>query len=225
MQEPAKTTRPHDEPALPKRFKPTELSLDYAREYEQTRFHRRARSRRVDRWEKALVRKAHAAVGDDSHVLDVPCGSGRLTPIFANVRQLTLADRSPSMLQACRERVGDRAGVTFVETDICALPLPSDSVDLVLCMRLFHHFPDDAIRSAALAELARVSRRFVAMTFYNQRCLRFLRRKLLGRKFRGQYTTFSRIRELAATHGLTPAWRRPIVNVLGQQTFVMFRKA
>jgi SAM-dependent methyltransferase len=45
------------------------------------------------------------------------------------------------------------------------LPLPDASVDTAVCHRLIHHLPDAADRARVLAELARVARRSVVLSF------------------------------------------------------------
>jgi ubiquinone/menaquinone biosynthesis C-methylase UbiE len=47
------------------------------------------------------------------------------------------------------------------------IPLPDDAVDIVLCARLLHHFPDARPRLDILAELARVARYGVIISFFD----------------------------------------------------------
>ena len=64
--------------------------------------------------------------------------------------------------------------------------------DLCFCMRLFHHMDNDQLRLNALRELSRVSRKFVALSFYNHN-LRFYRKKMLGKKIRGNFITYNHL--------------------------------
>jgi ubiquinone/menaquinone biosynthesis C-methylase UbiE len=199
-------------------------SIDEARHYEEHRFQRRGRTRRLDRWEKRIAQRMFDLAGQESHIVDVPCGPGRFVPVFGGARKLTLADLSPHAVEVCRERTRGMPHVEVFESDVRSLPLEAASADLCFCMRLFHHFRDDDARRAALRELARVSKRYVVVSFYNARSLRFLRRRLLRRKIRGNYVSFAHLAALAREVGLEPMWRFPKVNLIEQQCVAVFTK-
>jgi len=92
----------------------------------------------------------------DSHrLLDVGCGSGqfavKVAPVVAHV---TGVDLTPAMLDEAR-RHADAAGVTNIcwkLGDSAALPVASDSFDVVVSRSMFHHAADPA---ATLAEMRR----------------------------------------------------------------------
>ncbi len=193
------------------------------KQYDQTRF-RSARMRRLDAREKAFARLAFDLVGPQAAILDVPCGNGRFFDIFSQSRQLTMADYSENMLKACREKHNPGKNVQLIRSDIAALPLPDGSVDLAFCMRLFHHMTTDAMRSAALRELARVSRKYVALSFYNCRSFRYCRKKLFGRKIAHGYITAGHLTALAREAGLSLVHRVPKVNLVEQQCMMIFEK-
>lgn len=68
---------------------------------------------------------------------------------------LIASDVSPTILKLARARVADQ--VTLVAADVRRLPFLDDSLDVVTCSLMLHHFdPDDAV--AALREMRRVSR-------------------------------------------------------------------
>jgi len=211
--------------ATEKDFNAQGYTLDDARHYTERRFTRDARMRRLDAFERRFARDLLARIGSDAHVVDIPCGSGRFAEIFAAGGRVTLIDLLPEMLQAARETVGTRDGVAFVEGDIRSIPLPDGAADLCFCMRLFHHFRGDPIRTEALEELARVSRRFVALSFYNQSSTRYYWRSLLRKKIRGGYITLAHLSELARAAGLRFVERRPRVNLREQQCLVLFEKS
>jgi ubiquinone/menaquinone biosynthesis C-methylase UbiE len=202
-----------------------QATIEQARDYEKRRFTRRPRMRKLDRYEKAFAQHLLDMVGGDSHILDVPCGNGRFYDIFADARKLTMADYSENMLAAARERIKNTKNVEFVRADISSLPLPDNCAELCFCMRLFHHMKDDQIKLTAFKELSRISNKYVAMSFYNKGCLRFYRRKLLGKKIRGNYVTFAHVVELASQAGLKFVKRIPRVNTIEQQSLVIFEKA
>ena len=141
-----------------------EITLESARGYEQRRFAGKRRGRRLDRLEKDFAAHLFQRIGPGACVLDIPCGNGRFFPIFSNAKQLTMADYSPHMLQACQERFGKPEQVTYIQADISSIPLSDRCVDLCFCMRLFHHMKNDEVRSSALRELTRV-KKYVALSF------------------------------------------------------------
>jgi len=146
-----------------------------AREYEARRFrslHARGDTQRF--W-----RAIEAGLGDDlgtvSSVLDAPGGTGRFAPFVARAgRRLVLADLSCAMLAEARA-----TGAPRVCADALALPFADASFDLVLCMRFFFHVPRE-LQPRVLAELARVSRRFVAVDVRHNRAWSAWARVLRG---------------------------------------------
>ena len=198
------------------------VTIEQAKTYEKKRFSRRYRTRRLNRFEKTFALQMVEMLGDDVHIVDIPCGNGRFFDIFGNAKKLTMVDYSENMLAAAKEKIGDAKNVEFVRADISNLPLPDNCAELCFCMRLFHHMEDDHIRLTALKELARISRKYVAMSFYNKDCLRFYRRKLLGKKIRGSYVTFAHIVKLASQAGLKFVKRFPRVNTIEPQCLVIF---
>jgi len=187
------------------------------------------KERRRDKWlesfDREFARKVFDLVGSDSHIVDIPCGNGRFFGIFSKAKKLTMADYSMNMLKACEERFGEPANVRLIQADVASLPLLDNSADLCFCMRLFHHMKTDDVRLNALRELARVSRKYVALSFYNSNAWRFYRKKILGKKFRGNYITFGHMIALAKQAGLECVKRFPKVNLIEEQCLVIFRKA
>ena len=200
-------------------------TIDRAKDYEGKRFGTRFRTRRLDKIEKVFARRLFDMAGSNSHILDIPCGSGRFFNVFSKAEKLTMADYSANMLKVCEEKFGISENVRLIQADISTIPLPDGSADLCFCMRLFHPMTNDHVRLNALKELARVSSKYVALSFYNIRCLRFYRRKLLSRKIRGNYITFDHITKLAKQAGLVPVERFPKMNLVEQQCMVIFKKA
>jgi ubiquinone/menaquinone biosynthesis C-methylase UbiE len=201
------------------------VTIDKAKNYEKKRFTRRYRTRRLNRFEKAFALRVVEMLGDDAHIVDVPCGNGRFLDIFSEARKLTMVDYSENMLAAAKEKLGDAKNVEFLRADISNLPLLANCAELCFCMRLFHHMKDDEIKLAAFKELSRISNKYVAMSFYNKSCLRFYWRKLLRKKIRGNYVTLTHIVELASQAGLKLVKRFPCVNTIEQQCLVIFEKA
>ena len=201
-----------------------DVTIEKARDYERKRFTLRRRMKRLNRFENAFAQRLFDMVGSGAHIVDIPCGNGRFFHIFSKAKKLSMADCSTNMLKAAEERLGTSENVNLLQADISAIPLNDGSADLCFCMRLFHHMKNDEVRLAALKELARVSKKYVALSFYNKNCLRYYWRKTLGKKIRGNYITFAHIVFLANRVGLVPAERFPKLNLFEQQCLVLFQK-
>jgi ubiquinone/menaquinone biosynthesis C-methylase UbiE len=81
---------------------------------------------------------------------------------------VTCVDVSAPMLEMAGAALRDpvREGrVTFARASVGSLPFPDASFDAAVCWRLLHHLTDRSLRHRALAELRRVSRRGVAVSF------------------------------------------------------------
>ncbi len=134
--------------------------------YDRKRF-RGPIGRTIDALEKRAIRKVLTTALAElpaPAVLDVPCGTGRITEVLLDMGlTVTGGDISLAMIESAQAKLA-RYGeqVTFRHLDLEGLDLPDQSVDLVTCIRLFNHI-NAAEQERILSELARVSRRFVAL--------------------------------------------------------------
>lgn len=215
------------DPDREKEEKLGEMSFEFEKAYSyiDRRFKRDARMSRLNLFEHDFAQRLFNMIGPDSCIVDVPCGSGRFFDIFSGASNLILIDLSANMLQVAAQKIGTSPGVKLMQGNVCSMSLPDNCADLCFTMRLFHHFKDDSTRLAALKELARVSKRYVALSFYNKHCFRYYWRKMLCKKIRGNYITFEHISRLAAQYGLKPVERYPKTNFAEQQCLVLFEKA
>lgn len=112
----------------------------------------------------ASVRRAlnRIAPGNAS-VLDLGCGDGALLSSLDRARSRKMmvgVDRSQFALELADNI---HPFIAWIAADVRRLPLADDSVDVVVCTLLLHHFdPDDAV--IVLAEAARVARCAVVMS-------------------------------------------------------------
>src|SRR3954451_16269129 len=75
----------------------------------------------------------------DETLLDAGCGSGRLTELLLErlpEGRVITVDLSPSMIEAARERLGDRADLRVA--DLVGLDLGGETVDVVFSTATFH---------------------------------------------------------------------------------------
>jgi demethylmenaquinone methyltransferase/2-methoxy-6-polyprenyl-1,4-benzoquinol methylase len=196
--------------------------------YESARFSsERARGRDI-RCVNALISELLGAQ-PVARLLDVPCGSGRLTrDLSARAALYVGADISPSMLGAARpacDEAGPRA--TLALADGLALPFASHSFDVVVACRWLHHLHDEDSLRQAIAELVRVSRGMVIASFWDERSLPGWRRSLGLKRAEGpagrSAKSRAQIAGLFERAGADVLGWRATMRFFSQQTFVAAR--
>lgn len=119
-----------------------------------------AKGRALDAASTALWLRLYAEHGPalrPATVLDLGSGTGRFTPLLAQVFGGPIIGVEPS--ERMRETAGAQAGgpnIRYLAGQAEAIPLAADSVDMVLTCLSFHHVRD---RAAGAAEIGRVLKR------------------------------------------------------------------
>ena len=111
-------------------------------------------------WKSSLVETFLSPyVSGETDALEIAPGHGRWADtLTASARTTTLVDLSPSCIAFCKERFGDRDGVTYIVNDGLSLPgVADDSIDFAWSFDSFVHMQPDVV-AAYLHELARVLR-------------------------------------------------------------------
>lgn len=93
---------------------------------------------------------------DGARALDAGCGSGRTLDLLASYAAASGVDLSPDAVGTARARGHDDVHVAPIER----LPYPAETFDLVTCLDVLEHLPDDV---GALRELHRVARTGAAL--------------------------------------------------------------
>lgn len=101
-----------------------------------------------------IARMIGAALGDARTVLDVGAGTGSYEPAD---REVVAVDPSPVMIA---QRPANAPPVVIATAE--SLPFPDNCFDAAMAVLTVHHWADPAI---GLAEMRRVSRRQVVLTF------------------------------------------------------------
>jgi len=143
-------------------------TLDRAGKYDQ-HYRKGLRARLTNNREQALLIRCLQRAQVPDTVLDLPCGTGRFWPAVAaaGVTRLLAGDYSEGMLEvAGRNRLHGSFPETLIRTSAFDIDLADKSVDFIACMRFFHHLAHQSDRQHVLAELKRVSRRYVAISLW-----------------------------------------------------------
>ena len=154
--------------------------------------------------EQALAAARLSGCPDGGELLDVPCGFGRHALALAEAGfRVTGVDRSPTLLDEARRRVGDARLPKLVRADYRDLPFPDDSFDAALNLFSSLGYLGDEEDTRALGEIGRVLRpdaRLVIETMH---------RDVLVRRFAEQRLAPARPRAAAARAAhLRPRLRR-----------------
>jgi SAM-dependent methyltransferase len=119
-------------------------------------------------------------------------------------------------------------GVDFVRQDVMATDFDDDSFDAVICNRLLHHYPTPELRRRALAELRRVSRGVVLVSYFSNMALSAFRFHV-GKALQGRTPTdrvpiwFSALESDLDQAGLVVVSKYPVRYGLSPQTYLRLR--
>lgn len=121
------------------------------------------------RRERRALEQLISQIPSQSLVLDLPCGTGRVTRLILQAGHAVLGgDSAPAMLaEAERQLQPEFPQARFQVISAAETGLPDQSVDAVVCNRLLHHFAEPDVRIGVLREFARVSRGPVIVSFSN----------------------------------------------------------
>ena len=154
-------------------------------------------------------------------ILDAPSGAGRLSPLLLRLQRPVLSlDISASMLAQLE-------GASRVQGSAFALPLADRSCSLAVCCRLLHHLASREERACLLSELARVTSRWVAISYWDAASWHaFRRRKGWRRSGRDHRTPIraAELRELAQEAGLTLVERRFSMRFVSPQSWALLER-
>ena len=199
--------------------------LEHAINYENIRYYSNRRGRRLNLLDQKFAGYLLALVGHEAHIVDVPCGTGRFFNVFSRAGKLSMVDYSQNMLQVVRERYGEHDHVKYLQGDIKVLPLEDGSADLCFSMRYFHHLDNDEIAFRVLRELARVSKKYVAISFYNKNSYKYWSRKLRGKGMSGYYFRYETLTAIAEKANLRIVKKIPRWNFKEQHTLLLLERA
>lgn len=86
--------------------------------------------------EKDVIFRGQALAGRPSEALEVGCESGRWSELLSDLGwRMTCTDIDPAMLSLCQQRLPEAKCILASPTDT-SLPLPSNSLPLLLCVEV-----------------------------------------------------------------------------------------
>jgi ubiquinone/menaquinone biosynthesis C-methylase UbiE len=148
----------------PDRFAERFVTRQQAEHY-RDRF-KKGRRAWLNRLERSALREMGERINHIDLALDLPSGTGRLSGILAEFsNNVILADHSLAMLEVAREQL---SGLRFkyLSLDADKIGLADRSVDLIFCHRFLTHIFSTPQRARILAEIRRVTRRYVILSYY-----------------------------------------------------------
>jgi len=158
-------------------------------------------------------------------LLDVPCGYGRFTALFAHLGITAMgADVSEAMVHLARDNQVPCGRGRWLAADICHLPFADGMFDCAFSIRLLHHRYSHDSRVRILRELARVSRRFVLLSFYLSTPLHTLARSWRRTRGRLSMMTAAQFQDLARQSQLHILQQRALCRFAHAQTFAVLVK-
>ena len=196
--------------------------------YDAVRF-KSIKGRIVDWLERRAVSKALRDVPCGARVLDVPCGTGRVTKWLLDAGYKVVgADISDAMMKHAKAKLDGNPNLEgFCQADAAAMPFADGQFDAITSIRFSNHVPPD-VRLRILAEMRRVSRGPIIISYCNPNTVSALKRRLkaLIRKPRAPWNPASP-RQVAAeaaqvglkvTHGcaILPIISETVVYVLSR---------
>lgn len=139
--------------------------------------------------------------GRSGTLLDIPAGGGRLSPTLEKHTDLLIeSDIALGQLLYGAADPALKKSAVRITASAFHIPLKSGAVDATVCCRLSHHLPTVAERERLVAELLRVSKRFVIMTFFDHDSHKNRRRLALGKPSKLTMTV-AQVAELARRGG------------------------
>ncbi len=171
--------------------------------------YRRSWIRRLShRREMQIVRRALRRAGTRGVVLDCPCGAGRLAPVLLErAEHVRCVDVSEAMVEQARDALApfvERGDVALHVASADALPFDDGDFDTAVCHRLIHHMADPEDRARVFAEMARVARRAIVISFSDDTTRKARSQRRRGVKRNRHTLTPQALHAEAAPHGLVP---------------------
>ncbi len=178
------------------RYEDFEKAKNYNLKYDRKPLKRLSTRREHRILQHLLKRLPHCAT-----MLEIPCGGGRISPQLEHATDLLIqADTGLGQILYGMTKEKLRIPQIWMTANAFHIPLQDNSVDAAVCIRLSHHLPTYGQREELLAELLRVARGYVIMTFFDYHSIKNTLRRLRNKKPK-LTMKLSRVSAVAAAHG------------------------
>lgn len=199
--------------------------VEVAERYDRERFSRFS-GRVFNRLEKLNIRRAFQDLPSGSTVVDIPCGTGRLSEVLVDMGlRVVGVDISPAMLEVARGKLADREDrFETVVWDARRLPELGRRFDAALCARVLMHFPLEEQIEFLRGVVSATDRRVVFTQSYStgyQRLRRDAKRWLGQPEPAGYPITESELRILLREAGLKEQRRHRVLPAISESVAVV----
>ncbi len=205
-------------------------------DYERKRY--RGLDQRLVNWRETRILKnlvrtvagSQPSAAEPGPALDAPCGYGRFARLLGEAGFFVFAaDLSVAMVRRARaQRSFSTYPIGIVSNLTEGLPFKPGTFSLVFSMRFFHHLHESSLRRRALTEFARVSQKWLIVSYYQANPLhlaqRALRRRVLRKKTRIKMISGREFREEAEAAGLEVARVAALCRGIHAQHIALLRK-
>ncbi len=160
------------------RYRDFERAQSYNQKYDRKLLKRLSTVR-----EYMLLRRLLAHHGRCATMVEIPCGGGRISPQLVDGTDLLIqADVALGQVMYGMTRQPLKIPQIWMTASAFCMPFRDASVDAAVCIRLSHHLATREEREQLLAELLRISRRYVIMTFFDHNSVKNILRRMRHKK-------------------------------------------
>ncbi|MDG2075071.1 MAG: class I SAM-dependent methyltransferase [Arenicellales bacterium] len=186
----------------------------------------------IDRRERKIVGQFLKRLGPQiGGVLDAPSGVGRFTAQLRRIatERLVCGDLWGETLQALRRAEHhDGTAIETKEVDLYqTLPFASGEFDLVFNFRFFHHIRSAEQRNHVAAELARVTSRYLIVSYYATASIHAWQKHIWRRKGHVRslpMIPLSEFHQLFVRQGMRVVEDRSVLPLLHAHHIVLFER-
>jgi ubiquinone/menaquinone biosynthesis C-methylase UbiE len=153
-------------------------SEEAAKNYDELRF-KSLKGKLLDKKEKRIIKEFMSYLPQGSLVLDLACGSGRITEfLLSQGYEVWGIDISKEMLEVAKKKVASFGGLAkFCQAEAENLPFEKNFFDSATCLKLFGHIPPE-VRVKILKEVKRVTKGPFIVAYYISGPIANIKRKV-----------------------------------------------
>ena len=113
-------------------------------------------------------------------ILDIPCGTGKLSKILLRKGSVMASDVSPNMIKFSKDSYVNGKFMGFSISDATKTGFKIESFDCVICLRLMQRVPKD-VRVTMLQEFHNICKKYLIISFGYEDFLQNIKRNIIKR--------------------------------------------